>query len=284
MNKPDDARGYQPEWVDNARAACLYVATILGDMLVDDLVVVGGLVPSILIAQDPPLDGVPPHPGTMDLDLGLKLAVLDDKRYSEIARRLREAQFEVDENAAGKPTLQRWRVKGNQGQVVTVDFLIAPSSETEQPSGIKHLEKDFGAVVTPGLELAFVDREMVRMTGDTIMSEHVSREIPVCGPGAFVALKALAFRARGGRKDAYDLYYVVRNLEGGIPEIVGRMSHLRPDPAIEDAIEVLRNNFTDPGQTGPIRAAAFAGDEALRQDVVGFVSDLLRAIDDEATS
>ena len=32
----------------------------------------------------------------------------------------------------------------------------------------------------------------------------------MCGPGAFVVLKALAFRDRGEPKDAYDLVYVLR--------------------------------------------------------------------------
>ena len=92
-DKPQVASGYSPEWVADARAALLYAATVLGDLLDEDLVVVGGLIPSILIAQDPPPEGVPLHPGTMDLDLGLSLGLLDDARYSEIAKRLRQAGF-----------------------------------------------------------------------------------------------------------------------------------------------------------------------------------------------
>ncbi len=71
MDKPATAAGYPPEWVAHTRAACLYVATILGDLLIEDLVRVGGLVPSLLIVQDPLPTGVPLHAGTMDLDLGL---------------------------------------------------------------------------------------------------------------------------------------------------------------------------------------------------------------------
>jgi predicted nucleotidyltransferase len=46
-----------------------------------------------------------------------------------------------------------------------------------------------------------------------MLGERASREIWVCGPGAFVVLKALAFRTRGENKDAYDLYYVIRNYD-----------------------------------------------------------------------
>jgi hypothetical protein len=165
MDKPKTAEGYPPEWVEGARAACLYVATVLGDLLIDDLIVVGGLVPSLLIAQDALPEGTSLHPGTMDLDLGLKLGVLDGARYTEIAKRLRHAGFAVKENESGNRLLQTWTVQGRDGHIVTVDFLISPSSQDERPASIKHLEGDFGAVITPGLELAFRDREAIMMEG-----------------------------------------------------------------------------------------------------------------------
>jgi hypothetical protein len=52
------------------RRICLYVSTKLGDLL-DDLVVVGGLVPSLLIPDESLPAGEDVHIGTMDLDLGL---------------------------------------------------------------------------------------------------------------------------------------------------------------------------------------------------------------------
>jgi hypothetical protein len=48
--KPNRASGYAAAHVDHVRATCLYVATKLGD-LVDDTVIIGGLVPSLLVDQ-----------------------------------------------------------------------------------------------------------------------------------------------------------------------------------------------------------------------------------------
>ena len=282
MDKPKTAKGYPPEWLEGTRAACLYVATVLGDLLVDDLIVVGGLVPSLLIAQDALPEGASLHPGTMDLDLGLKLGVLDGAKYTEIANRLRHAGFEVKENESGNRLLHTWLVRGTGGQLVTVDFLISPSSQDEPPSSIKHLEGDFGAVVTPGLELAFRDREIIAMEGLTVRGEQAARDIPVCGPGAFVVLKALAFRNRGEAKDAYDLYYVVRNFGAGVGDVASRLSALLPEPETQRALSILREDFVAPEHLGPARAARFVGDEfddALRQDVVAFVAELLNRVD-----
>ena len=49
-SKPSLAAGYSPTSVQLVHAAALYIATKLGDLR-DDLVIVGGLVPSLLIPQ-----------------------------------------------------------------------------------------------------------------------------------------------------------------------------------------------------------------------------------------
>ena len=50
-DKPTIAAGYGGGQTELVRATCLYVATKLGD-IIDELVVVGGLVPSLLVKQE----------------------------------------------------------------------------------------------------------------------------------------------------------------------------------------------------------------------------------------
>jgi hypothetical protein len=76
----------------------------------DDLVVVGGLAPSLLVDQGSGEAGFERHVGTIDLDIGLTAALLDRGRYREISDRLRRCGFAQDENAAGNPTRQRWKI------------------------------------------------------------------------------------------------------------------------------------------------------------------------------
>lgn len=78
------------ENVELVRQTCLYVATKLGDLL-DDLVVVGGLVPSLLIPDESLPAGEDVHIGT--IDLGLSLVFLDTKRYEDLTLRLHLADF-----------------------------------------------------------------------------------------------------------------------------------------------------------------------------------------------
>jgi len=86
--KPTTSKEYRKEQVELVQSTCLYVATILGDYM-EDIVIVGGLVPSLLINQDSLPVEADRHVGTIDLDVGLALAIFEGKRYEAIAERLR---------------------------------------------------------------------------------------------------------------------------------------------------------------------------------------------------
>jgi hypothetical protein len=273
-DKPKRASDYKSDQVTLVRATCLYVATKLGDLM-DDLVIVGGLVPSLLIDQETLPEGTEPHVGTMDLDVGLTLALLDEGRYKTLTERLRNANFEMDKNEDGNPTRQRWIAKAGSA---TVDFLIEPSLAGDKGGKLRNIQADFAAVIAPGLKQAFKDRQQVTIDGETIFGEKASREFWICGAGAFVVLKALAFEGRGENKDAYDLYYVIRNYGTSVDDVVAKLAPLLGDPETKKALDILRRDFLDPQSVGPRRVAEFViggPDADLQADVVGFVSQLL---------
>ncbi len=100
--KPTTAAGYAPDQISRVRATCLYLATKLGDLM-PELVVVGGLVPSLLIDQQNLPEDVTPHVGTLDLDLGLAFALVGEQRYRAVGERLRTAGFQMDRNEESIP-------------------------------------------------------------------------------------------------------------------------------------------------------------------------------------
>jgi len=277
-DKPATAAGYQREHLELVRATCLYIATKLGD-LKDDLVVIGGLVPSLLVDLESSKRDVEPHAGTMDLDLGLTAATLDNGRYREISERLRRAGFVRAENDAGNVTRQRWKIEAKEK--ATIDFLIPPTSPGDRGGALRNLEPDFAAIIAPGLHLAFRDRQLVTLSGPTIFGEDASRSIWVCGAGAYVVLKALAFERRGENKDAYDLFYVLQNYGIGVESIAKCLKPLLEDDAAAKAVEVLRCDFLKHNGLGPRRVAEFKTghrDDAIQADVVGLIEELLRLL------
>jgi hypothetical protein len=275
VSKPTTATGYAPEQLEQVRATCLHLASVLGDLL-DDLIVVGGLVPSLLIdASDA---GGEAHVGTMDLDLGLELGLLGSGRYHTLAERLRGAAFEPDRTPEGNLTRQRWR---HPLSSATVDFLLPPVRDDQVGGALQSLESDLAAVVVPGLPLAFRDRERVSLQGRTLQGERLRRDVLVCGPGAFVVLKALAFRLRGENKDAYDLYYVLRHYGSAVEDVAARVSPLMDDASARHAVGHLQEDFASIDSVGPTRAAIFLGrsdDDGFKADVAGLVGRLLGSL------
>ena len=281
--KPRTADGYDQATTLQARATCLYVATKLGDLM-DDMVVIGGLVPSLLIPQRGRGDSPDAHVGTMDVDLALNVELLSSGLYETAVDRLRGAGFTLDANDRGNPTRQRWR-PDSAHPGVGIDFLIQPTRPGDQGGRLRNLQPDFAAVIVPGLHLAFRDSVSVELLGTTILGETASRRIRVCGPGAFVVLKALAFRNRGAEKDAYDLYYVLRYYGSGVADVAEPLGGLADDGDVKAALAILREDFLDLDRVGPRRAAGFlnAGrpDDDIQADVVGFVAQFLRCLEDQ---
>lgn len=283
-DKPSYYLGYSDDDLITVERCCLYIATRIGDLL-DDIVIVGGLVPPLLIQQDRHADGLDMLPplttpvGTKDLDLALGISLLDSERYKELSVRLRHAGFYNDTNTVGNSTPQRWRLK--EPHFVTVDFLVQPSREGDRGGYPRHLERDFSATIIPGLHLAFLDRKKIRMQGLTLLDERVEREVWVCGSGAFIVLKALATRGRGDEKDCYDLAHMLNAVmrdRSSYDDLLSFLYTNRNDPQVQEALSILNQDFTQLDGVGPMRAASFlrlGPDDEIQADVVGLVTLLL---------
>ena len=227
VSKPATGDGYSSNQFERVRQTCLYIATKLGDLL-DEIVVVGGLVPYLLVDQNNLPLGLEPHVGTMDLDLGLELTILNEERYRELSARLRDAGFEPGLNEKGNRTFQRWTT--TPPQPVTVDFLIPPFDETDQDNLIRHIESDLAAIVTQGLELAFQDRSWIELSGSIPSGAWASREIPVCSPGHSLCSKRLpsGIEPRTRTPTTFSMC----GMELGLLTWQGAWLHSRPTPTL----------------------------------------------------
>ena len=276
MVKPETLSGYGEFSPDSVRSTCLYIATKFGDF-VDDFVIVGGLAPSLLVDQSTAEVAHDSHAGTLDLDVGLSLAILDHERYRDFRERLIDAGFEPDVNERGNRTNQRWRTTFEP--LTTVDFLIAAGGGRETGGELIHIDRGFAAVVNECLHLAFEDRQRVSLSGTTPLGENATREVWVCGPGSFTVLKTLAFRNRGANKDAYDMTYVWRHL--GVETVADFMSARLNDGCVRSAIETIKSDFTSIDNVGPRRAAEFLPQQPtdeIQADVIGLATRLLNLL------
>jgi hypothetical protein len=237
--------------------------------------------PLCFFGSDTHGDDDDPHVGSADVDIALHVGLLDDGDYAEVSNRLRQEGFEPDTNEDGNSTLQRWRLAGTR---TTIDFLIPPLPGQEDDQKPQRLEPDFAAIVTAGLGLAFDERHEVEIEGRTRRGEAAKRTVPVCGVGAFIVLKSLAFEDRSEPKDAYDLVYVIGRAPGGALAIAEALEELMGSDteAVHSALSKLESNFASIDHIGPRRAAEFIGSDERSADddaadAQGRVADLIDA-------
>ena len=102
------ASDYSPEDLLRVKKSCLYVFSQIPRRLADDITVVGGLVPSLLI-KDPPPPG-DHHLGTADLDIGLVLGLRGEEHYDELTTELLERGFTPERIEDGKAASIRWKL------------------------------------------------------------------------------------------------------------------------------------------------------------------------------
>lgn len=278
--KPLYATDYTPEQLDRSQRALLQVAVALGDDL-PHVVLVGGLAPLYLVDQVEAATRDDAHIGTVDVDVGLQVALLaDEDRYDALAARLAGSRFAPDRNENGNPTPQRWAYTPDPA--AKVDFLIDETETGDAERRVLHIRDDLGALRVLGLALAFEDAVEVLIEGETLDGAHARRTIRVCGPGAFVVLKAIAFRQRAARKDAYDLAYVLRNVEGGPEAVADRLRPHVEHPAVQRALTLLAEDFGEERATGPVAASLFRYadelDDEYIADVVGSIGLLTQGL------
>ena len=83
---------------------------------------------------------------------------------------------------------------------------------------------------------------------------------------------------RGENKDAYDLYYLLRNYGGGVSDVVGELRPLLLDASAVRALEYLRADFQNSESIGPRRVAEFLFGRPhtdTQADALGFIRQLL---------
>jgi hypothetical protein len=94
-------------------------------------------------------------------------------------------------------------------------------------------------------------------------------------------MKALAFRARGKNKDAYDLTYVLQNYEGGVTAVAQRLAALRGADETAQALKNLDEDFGSVDSVGPRRVSEFLHSQrnnVVEADAWGAVRDLMEEL------
>lgn len=273
MSPPERCQSdYNTERTELAEKLLLEVWSRLGEYH-DYLVLIGGLVPRYIITQK---DITNPHAGTLDVDLGISIAVANINTYRDIRSTLiNEMDFRSGINAAGRE--QKHSFYKTMGSVdINIDFLTTRYNGPEN-SLMREIQEQLSAIQVEGLGLAFVDPLKIPIEGELLSGGKTSEVVNVTRPIPFIILKSLAFSKRRNNKDAYDIVYLLQNYKGG-PEALAAC--IREDekrsPALENAVESLQNHFKTPSHNGPIKYKQFTQKENANNEAFAAVQDFLQ--------
>jgi hypothetical protein len=113
------------------------------------------------------------------------------------------------------------------------------------------------------------------LTGDGLYTATV----PICRAVPYVVLKALSFRGRGARKDAYDLVYTLLNYSGGPEAVAGEArDEEREAESFKNAIGEMERLFASPSDNGPVAYANFVADNGQVPVAYAAVQEFLAAL------
>lgn len=251
MSKFSSFAEYPPRSLAGAEAALLTAWASL-ERFRDELVLVGGLAVKYLTT---PGTGLLPGAVTMDVDLGVTLAA-DGGQYGSLADDLTGQGFKRD--AHGR------FVRQFETMPVFIDFLTEHPTATSGTASVDGIP----AGVFPGVTRALVTRRKVQVEGRDLFGASQKAVLPVSGIGALLVLKLNAFAGRQQPKDAYDILLAVsRSVDGPEAAIASFHAEANADNrGFQRARETLRQHFLEPGQSGPLRCAAFALDGQPSQE------------------
>lgn len=250
------------------------------------VVIVGGLVPSLLVPR--PEEGLDHHIGTQDLDLCLRLALVEGNvgNYDRLEKCLKDAGFTMAREDGHSVS---WRWIGGVDLTLVVEF-FCPAGPNREP----------GQLYRPGGVVGGKLSAMVLATGKLIDSDtrdieldvvlpggggSTRQPVKIAGPAAYLAAKADALRRRNKNKDAYDIVWLAESWPGGQGSLANeiRSSTVRDEPEFIEALRVLENEFASVDSAGAVKYARFMGDAdsdptRLARQAVGAVAELLREL------
>lgn len=279
--EPQSAGDYHSRTFRAVRQTLVEIGQILGSFE-GKFAVIGGAVPWLLIhAEDME------HIGTLDIDLALDPQALADTEYVNLIEALMAHGYE---QRAGNRVFQLVREvpATDEGPPidVLVDFLMprdAVITKRDEP-----LIKDFAVQRADGADLAVDFHELVEIEEQMPGSSGRNKvQIAVASIPALLGMKGHALAGRLKRKDAYDIYYCVRNYPGGPEALAADCRPLLERPSAAKGYAKIAGKFRGTDDAGPtwvrefIEAGGALGDRTPEQwqtDAFGQVRAFLEAL------
>lgn len=278
---PQSAADYDDRTTEAVRSVLLEIGQLLGSHR-DRFAVIGGAVPWLLLDnQDMP------HVGTLDVDLSLDAEALGDGEYTRLIEALMRNGYQQRVGELRRFQLERQITLDDGGDAVgvIVDFLMPRDAKIVKNK--PPLIENFAVQRAFGADLALRFSRQVTISGR--MPTGGNNQVTIAGASipAFLAMKGFAITGRHKQKDAYDIYYSIRNYSDGLDALAAACRPLLDTQEGREGYGHIAGKFNAADGYGPTSVRRFVEEsdklgertpEQWQMDAFGQVDAWLRAI------
>ena len=280
MTEPQSAGDYDDRTTAAVKSVLVEIGQILGSFK-GKFSVIGGAVPWLLLSE-----ADMPHVGTVDVDLSLDASALGDGEYVRLVEALQTHGYQQREKLRRFQLVRTVPTRDGGPDIdVVVDFLMPRDAEIVRNR--PPLINQFAVQRADGADLAIRFPETVTIDGDMPDGGRNLVRIAVASIPALLAMKGYAIANRFKPKDAYDIYYSIRNFPDGMDALVEATRRLLDVPSARRGYCLIADKFRDVEDFGPTNVRRFVEDSDLlgdrtadqwQQDAFGQVDAWLREL------
>lgn len=279
-SEPQSAADYENRVTEAIQSVLVEIGQILGSFR-GKFVVIGGAVPWLLLDNADMR-----HIGTADIDLALDAEALGDGEYAKLISVLIEHGYIQDASRRRFQLVRKIQPEDGGAPVnVVIDFLMPRDAEIVEnhPPYIDN----FAVQGAYGAGLALQSHEIIKINGSMPEGGINRVRIAIASIPALLAMKGFALDGRKKKKDAYDIYYCVRNYPGGPVELASACEPLLEHADAITGYEIIDEKFETFESFGPTSVRQFVEDtptlqgrtpDQWQQDAFGQVDAWLRAL------
>lgn len=278
--EPQSAADYDDRTTAAVKSVLIEIGQLLGSFQ-GKFAVIGGAVPWLLLDNEEMR-----HVGSLDVDLSLHAEALGDGEYATLVETLKANGYE-QRMALRRFQLMRQVAATDGGPPIdiVVDFLMPRDAEIVKNT--PPLVADFAVQKADGADLALRFYQLVAIDGPMPDGGANRVEIAVCSIPALLAMKGHALNNRLKQKDAYDIYYCIRNYPDGIGALAAACRPVLEHESGLNGYRFIAEKFDRVEGFGPDRVRRFVENTSIlgdrtpaqwQQDAFGQVDDWLRAL------
>lgn len=280
MKEPDLASDYQEREVQAVYSVLLELGQVLGAYR-DKFVIVGGAVPWLLLPN-----ARPQHIGTVDIDLDLNVDELSEGEYSTLIEMLEKHGYKRGDEDIKEFQLRRI-VKIDDGAPIPVLIDVLIPREMKPKKNKPKLLEGFRALQVTGGKIALENNVMHHFAGKMPDGRNNEVDLLVASLPALLVMKGYAIVGRDKKKDCYDVYFSIRNYEGGPEGLAEESKPLLADPIARQGYQSICEKFSKVDGFGPQTVRVFLeesremGDmtpDQLQTDAFMQVSTFIKAL------